>query len=350
MTHDDTNHDGTDLASLWQEVKHDLDDSDGDPFVEGPLADKFTHALAEAVVYNNESMTTIDPLLAAFAKNADLKKSTLENKFEEYKQEMSSPVGSTDEDDDDQSKDSNVLGPVDRVLNQRLDYITLYDPTDASADAKYKFHFNSPEIEVEFTGDELNAINNFARTFFEQSGSRYSVEGPADLDKDWHVWIQQFISYCHDAGMVEVEPIVGQRTHAVEDLQNAVENTPATKDLLTAVQQQRPYAGGKYDDEEDEEVVEIPTSIVERVISDHEGIDFNDLQIELDNRGYRAGANRSTQVGRGQNVRLWRLKRDWLDIEIEGEEEAKDEEDDSDDLGEMEDAQVIDSSDVAGDT
>lgn len=320
MTDDTNTDDSIDLASIWTEAKQQLDDSGDDPVVGGELGKEFTHNLAQAYVFEDAPMTTIDPLLTQFARNSDLKKSTLENEFEEFSREMQSPGSGEDDEDDAPGADSN-LGPIDHFLNEKLSKLVKYVPSDKSADARYVWQFRSPDIRVETTNEHL-AINSFQEAIHVAAGSEHAVSGPQDLDCNWNVWVMQAIAACHQRGIVEARQIDGERTHAVEDLQNQIENTPATTDLQTAVQQRRPYV-----ESEDADEVEVATSVIERVLADYENVSYEELQVELDEREYRAGNVRSTQVARGQNVRFWRLNRDWLDIEVESE---SDDEDDAD--------------------
>lgn len=323
MTDDTNTDDSIDPASYWMEVKQQLDDgASDDPVRAANLADDFAYSLAKAYVSGDTSRTTIDSLLGAFARNTnDIKKSTLEGKFEDSKgvvQRNAKRSPDADEDDGDPAPgaDSN-LGPIDHFLNDKLSKLVKYVPSDKSADARYVWQFRSPDIRVETTNEHL-AINSFQEEIHVAAGSEHAVSGPHDLDCHWNVWIMQFIAACHESGSVEARPIDGQRTHAVEDLQNQIENTPATTDIQTAVQQRRPYV-----ESEDADELQVATSVIERVLADYENVSYQDLQVELDEREHRAGNVRSTQVARGQNVRFWRLNRNWLDIEVEPESDEE---------------------------
>jgi len=309
-TQDPDDDGGINLADLWSATKDNLDRIHDDPVKTGELANEFIPKLAEAVHDGGASKTEAEPLIKQFARNASIKKSVLDNQFEDEidKLDESSVVGNV----------GNPSGPdesIVHVLNSDLRHLTIYMPTDASAESRYYWEF---QHDVEFeTETEHLSTDSFCQKYHEATGGERNVVNPSGLDGSWTDYIRNLIAGLRESDKTSVVPVEGVRTQAVEDLKNTIENKPATTNLKDSAQQYRPFLVA-----EDADEVQVPSAIIERVISDFDGVDYNDLQIELDKLGHRSGNVRSTQVGPGVNVRLWRLDREWLDIDFEeGDEE-----------------------------
>jgi len=312
------NEDGSiDLATLWDVTKQDLDDLDSknpDPVQTGELANDFAQVLAKAVYGGWATDAEADPLMKQFARNASMKKSAVEEQFSAAKQTLKKKEErETAENDDDEPLSETITF----LLKYRLNELVIYEPSDESVKMRYNWKF-STGVEVE-TGTEHLGPNSFAQCYHDASGGRLNATVP-NLEGSWPEYIRDYVTTLRDEGeKVRVVPVEGLRTQAVEDLKDAIETKPATTDLRAAAQQYRAYI-----ESTDADVVQVPSGLVERVLSDYEDTSYNDLQIELDKRGHRAGNVRATQVGRGTNVRFWLLNREWLNIEVEEPENDED--------------------------
>lgn len=330
-TNDNTDDSSTDLSTYWGDVTDKLEAADGDPVQTGLAADAFCDRLAHAVDKGEASTTTADAFLGRFAKVAGIKKSKVEETYEDKLSDLRAP--DVDPDDDDDAQGHN-LGPVNFWMQDSLVELIIYDPEDVSVDAKYVWQFEDPDIRVETEREHL-APNTMQEAIFVASGSRYSVSSTENLSQNWTDWVFDFIASCKASGMAETRELDGERSEAVRDLKNQIENTPATLSLTEAVQQYRPHV-----ESEDADKVVVPKPIIERVLSDYENLEYRDLQVELDERDYRARNNTHETVGRGQSVALWHFNRGWLDLEVEIPEEDEDDDEADDGIEEM-DVEVI---------
>jgi hypothetical protein len=324
---DESTDDGSiDLSQYWEDVINQLEDADGDPVQTGRTADAFCEKLATAVDADDATKTTADAFLGRFAKLAGIKKSKVEQTYEDKLSDLRKPEEKSDDGDDDDH--SHRLGPLNFFIQDHLSELIIYNPEDVSVDAKYVWQFKDPDIRVETEREHL-ASNTMQEAIFVASGSQYSADSTESLNENWMTWIMALVARCKSSGMAETQPLDGERSEAVRSLKNQIENTPATMDLHEAVQQYRPHV----ESEESEEVI-VPKPIIERVMSDFENVQYRDLQIELDERDYRARNNSNTTVGRGQTVSLWHFNRDWLDIEVDVPEDDE-ESDDSNETKEV---------------
>ena len=315
-TQDSDDDGGINLSSLWVETKDELDRIDDDPVKTGELANEFIPTLAEAVHDGDASKTEAEPLIKQFARNASIKKSVLDNQFEDELDKLDDPLGQID-----QNQDSSET--ITYILHKDLQHLTIYVPTDASAESRYNWKFRHG-VEFETQSEHLSS-DTFCQKYHEATGGKRNAVNPDDLSGNWTDYIREFIKDLRDEGdRVTQVPVEGLRTQAVEDLKNTVENKPATTDIKEAAQQYRPFVVS-----EDADEVQVPSATIERIIADYDAVDYNDLQIELDKLGHRTGNVRSTQVTRGTNVRFWRLDRDWFDIELEGGDEDSETEGDA---------------------
>lgn len=306
MSKTNDNPDGTALSEIWTETKEQLDDIDSeDPIASGELANEFIPNLAEAVHVGQANRTAAEPLLKQFARNVDIAKGVLDNKFEDELDRLE------EEDEGDLEGDGDDSPPLTELLQHHLEKLVLYVPSDASADTRYNWVFdNGVEVETE---SEHRAPDSFAQAYHDASGGRRNARNP-DIDGAWPEYMREFVKHLrnHEDEKVEVVPVEGTRTQVLEDLQNVIETTPATTDLQDASQQMRPFIVSPDADE-----VQVPSRVIERLLADFEDVSYTDLQIEMDKRGHRAGNVRATQTRQGTNVRLWRLNRDWLDVEVQ---------------------------------
>jgi len=305
-----------DLATLWDVTKRNLDDLDSDnpdPVQTGRLANDFAQVLAKAVYGEWATDAEADPLMKQFARNASMKKSAVEEQFTAAKQTLKEKEERKATEDDDKV----LTRSISFLLNHMLDELVIYEPSDESVKMRYNWKFTNG-VEVETETEHLGP-NSFAQCYHDASGGRMNATVP-NLEGSWPEYIRDHVTTLRDEGeKVRVVPVEGLRTQAVEDLKDAIETKPATTDLRAAAQQYRAYI-----ESADADVVQVPSGVVERVLSDYEDTSYNDLQIELDKRGHRAGNVRATQVGRGTNVRFWLLNSEWLNVELEEPENDED--------------------------
>lgn len=302
-----------DPADLWSATKDQLDDLDDDPVAAGQLANEFAADLALAVHEGSATETVADPLLKQFARGAGMKKSKVESQFESELEALEAEEDEAKEESGGDDDGEALKHSITHLLEFRLKELTIYKPSDASAKPRYSWKFDTG-VEVE-TETEHQAPNSFCQCYYDASGATKNAGKPDEdvVDGSWTDYIRDLVTRLQDEGeKVRVVPVVGVRTQAVEDLKDTVESKPATTDLQTAAQQYRPYV-----ESEDADVVHVPSAVIERVLANFEDCSYNDLQIELDKRENLAGTVRPTQVGRGTDVRLWQLNREWLDIEVE---------------------------------
>jgi len=310
-TQDDTvdaqskNDDSSDIHTVWVKFKDRLDDIEDNPAAEGNLAGEFAETLAKAYHNGDADIVVIDRLLGQFARNADVKKSKLERTYESYVDNFAS----VEEEKDDENDSGPVVIPPDKLLQNHVEKVIKYVPTDASADARYIWVFDTGDTAE--TKYQHLATNHFSDEVYNQVGIIVDDSTSDDCELAWRKYVRIFIEN-HKEERTET----GDRTLAVEDLRAEIERRSATSVKDDAAMSSLPWVN----EEEDEDILHVPSDLVQRVLVDYDTITARDLQVELDARDVKKGNVKQTSAA-GTLVRFWPLNIDFADVSINGGED-----------------------------
>lgn len=228
---------------------------------------------------------------------AQYNKTDLKNEFEDYFQREQSGTH------------------FDKLIQQRLEEITVIKSTDHRQGAMFRWHFrDGTQVETETTeaGTRLHyAWQQFKKLYFEArvaAGAGERISSPTEEHRGIDQWCE-FINGLILNHATTVEH-VGPRTEAVRQLRDHIGRHTAFNEMQTVCN--RAGVGIEADAESVSDLdsdarIRVPTEDIKR-ICDQVGITTRALQIELDARGVTAdgmsGVSDETYVN-GQRVSFW---------------------------------------------
>lgn len=191
-----------------------------------------------------------------------------------------------------------------QLLTTELDRLIVTRSTDAHEETTYSWYFAGADVSIETQGHHRDP-NQFARLYFDRTGTH--VRSP-DMDTPWFEWIQMFIQAYLEEHPENVKTNYGPRTQAIDDLRDTLSSITAVTDPLVAYREDLIYLR-----EVSSDTLLVPSHVIKRVLSVHEGVTERGLQIELgDARGHLNGNVKQTTLSDGSQVRWWRVDRHWV--------------------------------------
>ena len=304
----------SDLTDWWIDFKKRAEDAN-DPVEQANLAEELTETVAATEHHNDPNPAFVSSVIKESSTASKLSISV--SQLREMRDDRIADFEASDDDGAVQAQ------TIYELVRFHLDEIVVYTPTDVSAEAKYHWIFDNG-IEVE-TEREHFAPGSMAEAVFAASGSETPVSSdtPDDLGR-WEDWIRGIIA---NADNRTDKITTGRRTLAVEDLQSRVSGMTATSDLGDAVQRHQLHLNTE------NETVEIPYDVIERVLREYETLNARDLQIEMDKRGIRLGTVRRTQMTSGVNVALWPVDQEWIGVDLDWSEVQEEEDRTAEEIG-----------------
>jgi len=283
------------LAEAWTRFQSEVEQAANAP-EKVAVATELAKECARAVA-DGGSEATADSLLKQSAESVDTRKSMLQDIYDEELEELE------DEDDDRYRLDELVTTKLDRLVVRRS--------TDQNTETTYQWYFSDPVVVFETSGEHRDPTQ-LRNKYFDAAGE--VAKAPSDGAKPWYEWIDQFIDkqLSDGEGIAEVQETTGERTLAVNDVRQLLQSLSATTDLQNAVSYNLLYL-----EKEDANTVLVENSIIERVLSDHEAVNFRALNAEMDACGVLKGPAKQTSTSTISNITMWRIDRDWVEpVEI----------------------------------
>ena len=279
-----------DLGEAWKRFQSEKKQAANAP-EEVAAATELAKECARAVA-DGGSEASADSLLKKSSDSVGTRKSMLQDIYEEELEELK-------EDDD--------IYKLDELLIKKLDRLVVSRITDKNSETTYQWYFSDPDAILETSGEHRDSTL-LRNKYFDEAGE--VAKAPSDGAKPWYEWINQFISkqLSNDEGIAEVQKTTGERTLAVNDIQQLLQSLEATTDLEDAVSYNLLYLK-----EEDADTILVENSIIERVLSDHDAVNFRALNAEMDARGNLKGTAKQTSTSSISNITMWRIDRDWVE-------------------------------------
>ena len=280
-----------DLTEAWTRFQSEVAQAANTP-EEVAAAEELAKECARAVA-DGGSEATADSLLKESSKSVGTRKSKLQEIYDEKLEEL--------EDDDEDARPR-----LDQLIKHQLERLVISRSTDHFTETKYQWYFSDPYTVLETSGEHRDPTQ-FRTQYLDSTAM--NVRPPSDGIDRWYEWISKYIDReeSKEDGVAEVRETVGERTRAVNDVQEMLSGKQALTDLTQAVRTNRLYI-----EEEDDDIVFVSNDQIDRVLSSHESVKFRTLQAEMDARDILTGPSKQTSTSEIATVTLWRVRRDWV--------------------------------------